>query len=177
MDNPISLTGVETLCPVSTDQIQNTLLRKCLEHWEDLRADKKAPDYNEIDLLTFPLSLIPACSVVEISPVDQTMRYRFWGSSLTRFTQMDMTGEAIEDMPINIDGNAVYNQFDLIKNQIKPGLFIMQLIASNGHEATETVIRLPLSKDNTNVDSILSFSDMGDNPFLYPENKNYTVIG
>ncbi|MBT4890787.1 MAG: PAS domain-containing protein [Rhodospirillales bacterium] len=172
----IKLLDVETINDVSVDQLEIATQKVCFEHWNILRADRIAPDYKEIDLLTFPLKAIPSSSIVDIPPDGQNIKYRYWGSSLTRLTNKDMTGKNVEDMSDKEDGMALLKQYELVISTKKPALFIMNLASQFGQEATETVLRLPLSSDGETINHVLSFNNLGNNPFLYADNIYHTLI-
>ena len=87
-----------------------------------------------------------------------------------------MTGKNVEDMSDKEDGMALLKQYELVISTKKPALFIMNLASQFGQEATETVLRLPLSSDGETINHVLSFNNLGNNPFLYADNIYHTLI-
>jgi hypothetical protein len=154
----------------SFKQVDNNMLRECLERWDEIRQNKLAPRYKGIDLLSFPLNAVPACSIVSIPDDindDDGYVYLYWGSKLTKLTNKDMTGESINSIPDPKGVELLLNQYRMVGVTKCPFLCKSHLESKVGDKAIETNIRLPLTADGKTITHVISFSDMGNNKALF----------
>lgn len=81
------------------ETLRPTLLGRLLEYWEDLKGDSNLPKSVEIDPVDFAFALGNTLLVEFVA--DRTdLRYRVYGTNVTKYSGFDLTGKTISGSPI-----------------------------------------------------------------------------
>lgn len=128
-------------------------------YWDSLRDGRIAPSWREFDLLKLPAGLLPTTMVVDIrTPLEDSI-FRYWGSKLTEIHGMDMTSRHPYDLTPPAFGRQLLADHRKVIEQKTPLAWHYSFLAAAGYMHSHSLIRLPLSDDNENVNHIIVVVD------------------
>lgn len=132
--------------------------------WENMFVQGKLPSWSDVDLLDFPMKIIPLITVVDIEwdhsgSVDgDAMIYRFWGTGHVNAKNIERTGLRLSENSDRED--VVVAEYLRVINEKKPIAFRKYIRINKPTEAAlQTTVRLPLSYGGDRIDSVLSASE------------------
>jgi len=153
--------NTRTLIPVTRDQIEVPNLVSVFDLWDQLRDDRLAPSWSDIDMMAFPPSQIPKCVVVNCFTNPIGFVFRFWGTKNTELFKQDLTGKNVLDIePLEV-AEKIFEQYCVALKEKSPALFVNHVKSATGLTTIETILRLPLSSDGINVNHFISVFDFG----------------
>jgi hypothetical protein len=152
---------VTELIPVRADQLSLPSFKLIFNIWNELRGERFAPSWREIDLMEFPLDQVPRCVVVDVKPDQGEFIYRFWGTKVTDLHHQDLTGKCVRDLDPPEIAEVLHKQYHKTCDAKAPTLFVNHVSSLHGTMTEEVILRLPLSSDGENVNQIICAFDFG----------------
>jgi len=136
-----------------------------LTYWEDLRADRFAPPWQEFDLMALGGESVSRVLVVDILPEPLRIKYRFWGTANTNAKGIDMTGKYLEDFPL-VRRSVAREEYLSVIAERRPMAFTDKLVLPDTDKNDlrlkaafeQVMIRLPLSNHDESVDHVVSIA-------------------
>ena len=135
-------------------------LLKVFEYWDAARNGKFAPDYANIEISDLPMEMIPHCAVVDVSPDGSDFIYRYWGTFAADSLQIEMTGKSAQDLPYQALRKVAYDGYLRILEAKSPLVWSTPYSQAYDADTHETIMRLPMSTNGTDVDVILTVVEM-----------------
>lgn len=125
-------------------------------YWTNLKGNRFAPCWSEIDMLQIPSRLLPFTMVKDIENNPRMYRYRFYGSNFAQLNARDLTGQTTDDISSNVLADAVRESLEEFITQVEPQYY--QVLSIDEYESTtlQNLLRLPISNDGVNITNILS---------------------
>jgi len=133
------------------------------EYWLGKQAGRLAPSWADINLMDLPSTVIPRICVVDVTPDKRDFIYRFWGTAITGIHHYDLSGKSIRLLKPADYADTIYQQYQSVYDTREPKGFLTEIPLGSGLFTYYATVRMPLSSDGHDVDSILSAEDYGDN--------------
>lgn len=131
------------------------------QHWHDVKGDRIAPAWADIDLLTVPSDLLPRVCVVDVKHDPLDFVYRFWGTDITNMHMYDLTGQSIKNLTPQSYADCLMEQYRFVQGNAEPAGYLTEIPLDVGYYTYYAVIRLPLSSDGETIDGVLSAEEYG----------------
>ena len=132
------------------------------QHWYDVKGDKLAPKWSDIDLLTLPSILLPRICVVDVEQEPLDFIYRFWGTDITNMHMYDLTGKSIQNLTPRSYADCLMEQYLYVQENATPCGYLTEIPLDVGYYTYYAVIRLPLSSDGETIDGVMSAEEYGE---------------
>jgi hypothetical protein len=134
-------------------------LRDVRQYWDGLRGERLAPAWSEIDLVRFPAKVLPTTMIVDIhDPIEKSI-FRYWGSKLTEIHGEEMTSRSpYEISPPEFGRQLLADHREIVSKKVPLG-WHYSFLAAGGYVHSHSVVHLPLSDDNENVNHIIVVVD------------------
>lgn len=132
------------------------------QHWHDVKGDKLAPKWSDIDLLLLPSKLLPRICVVDVKQDPLDFIYRFWGTDITNMHMYDLTGQSIQNLTPVSYADCLMEQYRYVQENAKPCGYLTEIPLEAGYYTYYAVIRLPLSSDGKTIDGVISAEEYGE---------------
>ncbi|MBO6949926.1 MAG: hypothetical protein JJ855_18255 [Rhodospirillales bacterium] len=157
----VAVTSVQ----VPLEDVMGSGCRGIYEHWNAVRGDRFAPNWNAFDLIRLPGDRIRYSHVVDITVDPFDVTFRFWGTGLTDVLYFDRTGQSLLTTDMGyLDEHRrqqVLADYQAVIETRTPMPFLWD--ASSTRELARRLIvpsiRLPLSKDGETVTNIVTHFD------------------
>lgn len=132
------------------------------QHWHDVKGDRMAPAWVDIDLLALPSDLLPRICVVDVKQAPLDFVYRFWGTDITNMHMYDLTGKSIRNLTPPSYADCLMEQYRQVYESKEPSGYLTEIPLDAGYYTYYAVIRLPLSSDGIHIDGVLSAEEYGE---------------
>jgi len=166
-EREISYETVSEIIPATRAHLSILDFVEIFDLWDELRGEKFAPPWSDVELIRFPLRRIPYCVVVDIIPDLLDFVYRFWGTKITDLHRQDLTGKSVRLVAPPEIGETLYQQYIQALNIRAPTVFVNHVTTDRGVFTEEVTLRLPLSSDGERIDHFICVFDFGRNPHAY----------
>ncbi len=127
-----------------------------LRYWNRCRGDRFAPAWTDMDLMAFPLQVLPYTIVVDIQTPPQPILYRYYGSGIARNHGFEMTNRTSDDIQPEQLRQHILSQYAIIIEARTPRLFATDIYVKRGLRLQDLVLRLPLSSDGVTVTNVIT---------------------
>ncbi len=127
-----------------------------LDYWQSLCGESAIPRWHGFDWMALPVSVIPWCTVVDVShdPID--FRYRFWGTSRAKLQGADYTGERVMDgQPASAAEKAFGEYMAVVEAHCPLYIETSGTSPGSGRRLSYSFLRVPFGETSSRVDQIL----------------------
>jgi len=114
------------------------------------------PSWGDVDLSEFPSKSLPLTLVADVSHDPLEFTYRYWGRGFTQIHGVDLTNQTNAGLGIDEFADTVFRVYQHIVEHKSPLLYEGNYLKWHGVTSPEVVLRLPLSDNGKDVDTILS---------------------
>lgn len=140
-----------------------TGLADIYRYWLGLKGNAEiGPAWRDFDMLELPSGLLPSILIIDVAQPMTDSRYRYWGRELSYIHGVDMTGKCPYDLKPTEFGRQLLADHSKVVQTRKPsfGHYIFETF--DKYKLTHSMIRLPLSNDDTVVDNIVIATDFSE---------------
>lgn len=132
-------------------------IRRMHEYWQSKSRDGRLPSRQDIDPLDFPWALGLVC-LIEVERDPLTFRYRLDGTTIAERHGSDFTGRTIDEIKPTFYSAMLRRHFAEIVDGKHPTCYRISY-RHGAHAKTYVRLALPLARDGSSVDMILTVSD------------------
>lgn len=136
------------------EQIDEERLRELYRYWNELRGNRFAPSYAEVDPVAIP-GLLPYLLVTQVEEAESGRRYRYrlCGAEVEQSFGCSMRGRYIDDLMQGRYRDYILGLYDRLVDQGSP-IYTVSVYYNRTHHTKR--LMLPLSRDGKTVDMVLS---------------------
>ena len=161
-----SFVWIETLltdCPFEN-------FHKVYDYWDQMRGDRFAPSWADLDLLALEPTMITHVCVVDVPEDHPPFPYRFFGTSLTMLHDLELSGKTTAIIKPDKYRAVCEDQYCKIIKARSPALFAGKIETESGIVREHFHLRMPLSDDARSVTNIITIEKFDEE---VPELKDY----
>lgn len=142
---------------VSLSELAPETIRRMHDHWLSKCRDGRLPGRRDIDPLEFPWALGLVC-LLDVEQEPLKFRYRLDGTTIAERHGADFTGRTTDEVKPEFYAAMLRRHFAEVVDGRRPTCY--RISFRHGSNAKTYVrLALPLARDGTNVDMILTVSD------------------
>ncbi len=158
---------------IEVSRLANPNFPELMEIWNALRGVRFAPAWHDVNLSTFPGTIIPFITVVDVTEEPVSFIYRFWGTGHTRVKGTDLTGKSpLSTTPREV-AEFIHYEFTRVRDKATPMAFLHDIRPQPDEPSRfQETLRLPLSSDGETVTNILSLADWQTDQIYWSEMYN-----
>jgi hypothetical protein len=134
------------------DDISNVKMRSIYEYWLKIRGDRALPSREDINPADIT-SILPHITLVRVEESPRRYKLTLIGSENVKVTDGDLTGKYLDEIPL-LHQHAK-KRYDWVVENKRPYIFQGELNWSRKEYLDYSIIGLPLSDDNEEVEGIM----------------------
>ena len=135
---------------------------RLLAYWQEIRGDRFAPSWTDVELIELPAKVLPYLTVAEVRVQPLDFVYRFCGTGHMTVKSRDYTNHSITQVRPRIVAEVLFDQFRRTWEARRPLAFRRTIHGFADAPLSHETLRLPLSGDGEGVHWIISLSDWQD---------------
>ena len=148
---------------LSLDALYHPVLRFALGYWRDMRRDRIAPSWEELQLDDIQPFVHAQTTAVRVRRHPLDFEFIHWGQGVTQTFGVDLCGRsAAAIMPKSL-ADLTFCQLMEAATSRQPQVYLNDLPKRSQFAYQIAVLRLPLSSNGRDIDVILSVDDYGPN--------------
>ena len=163
---PLSAVSETIDYPVPSS-LDDPRFRWLFDYWLDKASDGYLPGRADIDPVDFP-HLLGRLNLIDVLRTQERLRfrYRLWGTKIGEMIGRDYTGRLIEDVVLPIDYRRISRALIETVESCRPHFWRIPVPFIGRDFGSYRRLLLPLAKDGTTVDMLLSLMIEDDGAML-----------
>lgn len=134
------------------DDISNDKMRCIYEYWLKIKGDRSIPSREDINPADIT-SVLPHITLVRVEEGTRRYKLTLVGSENVKVTKGDMTGKYLDEIPLL--HKYAKERYDWVVENKRPYIYQGELNWSEKEYLDYSIIGLPLSNDNNEVNGIM----------------------
>jgi len=127
--------------------------------WRRLCRGSVMPEWKADVLLEIPFTLTPLTNVIDTGDGAPPFVYRYFGTALADIHAFELTGKTTDTIAPQSFKEVCVRQHLVTIQRKQPCVFLNEIPSRAGVTYTHTMVRLPFSRDGTNVTQIMTVEE------------------